>query len=79
MIIVELIAEAFKCISYLISRPIIWVITARDCRHCIYGRLKSSGWYYSSSGWYCSRNYQPDVYKCKDTPWRCGFKRRTKG
>ena len=80
MIVIEMICGICKWIAYYVSRPVIWVVTARDCRHCKYGSWSiRSRWYYDPFGWYCRRNYHPDMVACQKTPWRCKFERRRKG
>ena len=51
MIIIEFIAKSIKIMCWCIARFIVWIVTARDCRHCKYGELT-----------YC---YADDYYKCK--------------
>ena len=75
MILIELLWDVIKWMFYYTTRPIIWVITARDCRHCYYGRL-IRGRYHNPFNWGCNRNYCPDIRVCRETPWRCKFKRR---
>lgn len=77
MILFELMQWLIKKIFYYIARPIIWIITARDCRHCKYGGwMSNSRWYGDPFGWYCDRTYNPDIRACQKTPWRCKFERR---
>lgn len=70
MIIFELLMRALKMAGYGIARPMIWVVTARDCKHCIHGLR---GW---GHRWRCGLNYIPDQEACIHTPWRCKFERR---
>ena len=37
MIIAEFLAWLLKKAGYAVSRPVIWLVTARDCRHCKHG------------------------------------------
>lgn len=77
MIILEVILFFAKKLFYYTLRPIIWIVTARDCRHCKYGRWNTySCWYCDPFGWHCGIGWIPDEEKCQSTPWRCKFKRR---
>ena len=79
MILIEFLCGVAKWLFYHITRPIIWIITARDCRHCKHGRWKTTSRYYNDPfGWYCGRNYHPDTCACLSTPWRCKFEKREK-
>lgn len=77
MIIIEAIRGIFKLLFYYITRPIIWLVTARDCRHCKYGHWRTcSNWYYNPFGWSCGRNCTPDRNACLKSPWRCKFEKK---
>lgn len=79
MILLEFVQSVLKKIFYFTLRPIIWIITARDCRHCKHGRwCTESTWYNDPFGWCCGKNYSPDTWACMKTPWRCKFERRRK-
>ena len=71
MIVVETMLYVLQKILYLLLRPIIWISTARDCRHCEHGCRVD----YRLSGWSCNRNYDEFVKKCMYTPWRANFAR----
>lgn len=80
MILLEFLWGCIKWLFYYTTRPVIWIITARDCRHCKYGRqFTTNRWYYNPFGWYCDRNYIPDKIACWSTPWRCKFEKWKKG
>ena len=72
MILIEFLCWIFKKIYYYTARPIIWFITARDCRHCKHGRKGIT--YHGLYG--CTLRYDPDVVKCRECPWRPKFERR---
>lgn len=77
MILLEFLWGLIKWLFYYITRPIIWIITARDCRHCRHGCWNTtSRWYYDPFGWHCGRDYHPDKVACYETSWRCKFERR---
>ena len=79
MILLEFFGDLIKWVFYHTTRPIIWIITARDCRHCKYGGWNlHSRWFKDPFGWHCERNYHPDKVACLRTPWRCKFVRRGK-
>jgi hypothetical protein len=60
-----LILEAiYKYIIFPIVRLILWLLTARDCYHCIHYDRKWS---------WCERSSR----QCKKYPWRKNFKRRS--
>lgn len=86
MIILEFLWLGMKWIFYYTARPIIWLITARDCRHCEYG-IWSKGHisYYNPFNWDCDfieygrkAEIKNKAYECQCTPWRCHFERRGK-
>ena len=55
MIIIELFISIIKFFCYcclLVARFFVWIITARDCRHCKYGKLESG---YSGFEWVCMK------------------------
>lgn len=37
MVILELVKTILNFILYLPTKFILWLITARDCKHCVYG------------------------------------------
>lgn len=75
MIIVEFIVRLVLTIWYGISRFFIWIITARDCRHCIHRQ-----WYLSvRPHWFCGLTHIPDREACLASPWRVKFKRDNLG
>ena len=77
MIILEFLWLFIKWIFYYTTRPIIWLITARDCRHCRYGVwLKVFKSYYNPFNWGCDVTVCDQKYACQSTPWRCHFERR---
>ncbi len=79
MILLELLWGIIKWLFYYITRPIIWIITARDCRHCKHGRkITHGGWHYNPFIWGCGITHCPTSSACLDSPWRCKFERRKK-
>ena len=71
MILLEFIWGLVKFLFYCVARPIIWIITARDCRHCAYSFLNHQGFCYC-----CFGDNHPLKKACLRTPWRCKFERR---
>lgn len=69
MIIIEFLLRLIYYIFYLLARPVIWLITARDCRHCKYGGCNHQGTAY------CRRDYCVEE-DCKEVPWRRNFERK---
>ena len=68
MIIIEFLWYLIKFLFYYITRPFIWLITARDCKHCKHAAFNHQG--------YCFCNgVGVDEDECKSTSWRCNFKR----
>ena len=80
MILIEFLWWFGKNLIYYILRPIIWFITARDCRHCKHCRLTvwDSAWKGTWKEWECMIKIKEEK-KCKKCPWRCHFERRKKG
>ena len=70
MILLEFMWWLIKFLFYCVARPIIWVITARDCRHCKHSCTNHMGQCYCGFG---EHHYK---YECKRTPWRCNFERK---
>ena len=70
MIIAEFLAWLLKKAGYAVSRPVIWLVTARDCRHCKHGMRGYANRYC------CTLNYVPAIDKCRSTPWKSSFERR---
>ena len=77
MILLELFNFIFDKLFYWISRPIVWLITARDCRHCRYGGFRqfTNGYRWNTFNYGCKRDLIEED-KCKDTSWRCNFEKR---
>lgn len=55
-----------------VARGVVWFITARDCKHCMYGRYSYNSW---RQHYECSISID-DVINCKDSVTRCHFKRK---
>lgn len=69
MIIFELVYKIIYFILWNAMRFIVWVITARDCKHCKYGKLHNRG------GYVCHlTSYIPDKEKCIKSVTRIFFK-----
>ena len=75
MILIEFIVATAKLIWYLIARFTVWILTARDCRHCYYGRCEC---YYSGNEWMCDLPDHREVRKCQDSITMVHFKRKNK-
>lgn len=65
MIIVECLWKFIKNLFYCIARPIVWLLTARDCKRCEH-----------TDGWGCCTLAWSKQTKCRDGVHRCHFKRR---
>lgn len=39
MILIELVVNFLKFVCYSSARFVVWIITARDCKHCKHGVL----------------------------------------
>lgn len=83
MIIIEFLWDVLREACYYIPRFIIWIITARDCKHCKYREELYCSYY--DDKWTCSCNRifsnaeeQKFYESCMSTPWRCNFKRKKK-
>lgn len=70
MILLEFMWWSIKTIFWFVARPIIWIITARDCRHCKNGRTNHMG------DCFCGFHNPTKEAACKETPWRCYFERK---
>ena len=70
MIILEFLWWLIKWLFFCVARPIIWIITARDCRHCEHSFTNHQNFRY------CGFGDHPYKYECKRTPWRCNFERK---
>ena len=75
MILIEFIVETVKLIWYCIARFTVWILTARDCRHCYYGRCKGC---YDGYEWVCDIQNMVETRKCQDSITRKHFKRKNK-
>ncbi len=76
MILLEFLWQIVKKVSYHILRLVIWLITARDCRHCQYGRWNGHGKGWNTKNWTrCDIKKYSEKEKCMACPWRCNFKR----
>lgn len=72
MIIYEFFVGLSKLIMYCILRFPIWIITARDCKHCKYSRFIR---YTYDDEYECCLTIE-DCCECKDTIMRKYFKRK---
>ena len=77
MIIIEFFIKAIKTIWYYIARFFVWIITARDCKHCKYGEEDD---FYDGYGiWYCAREDKKYTIECMNSICRVCFERKEKG
>ena len=70
MILIELIQKAVR----EVASALFWLITARDCEHCIYGERKC---HWHGCGFYteCTLPYANED-ECKDSITRVAFVRK---
>ena len=64
MIVIEYLWKLIKALFYYTVRPIVWLLTARDCKRCEH----LSCWGYCTLA--CSK-----MTKCQESVHRCNFKR----
>ena len=64
MIVIEYLWKFIKALFYCIARPIVWILTARDCKRC----MNTDGWGRCTKKW-------SEKTKCKESVHRCHFKR----
>ena len=65
MILIEYLWKFIKALFYYTVRPIVWLLTARDCKRCKH---------FSVWG-YCTLKNWSNRTKCKDSVHRCHFER----
>lgn len=80
MIIIEFCVNIIKFAWYIVwhifIRFFVWIITARDCKHCKHGR---QGYFYDGYEWECSKEDRRCVKECVDSITRIHFEHKDKG
>ncbi len=74
MIIIEFFIELHKFLSFCFLRFFCWIVTAKDCKHCKYGRLEH---YYGGDDWECNLGISMGHW-CRNTVKREHFEKRAK-
>lgn len=84
MIIFEWLAAAIYFVLWCPARLIFWLLTARDCKHCQYGKYECSiydDWYECQrlNGHERDMNYYAMIAECRNSITRKYFKRKSGG
>lgn len=70
MIIIEFICKVICKIYFKVARFVVWIITARDCKHC---KHRKYNWWYKC--YCCESNYTPFIDECMESVYRKNFER----
>ena len=76
MILIEFFGNILKFTWYCIARFFVWIITARDCKHCKYGKCE---YFTYDVKWMCTREDMRHQRKCDNSITKVYFERKCKG